>query len=206
MEDSGSSDRVPDGALGRGSLVDDTSVELLARARAGDERAAARLTERYVVPFRRWASGRLPHWARSALDTDDIVQDTVMHTLARLTEFEPRGEGALLAYLRAALQNRIRKELRGHARSRRAGTLDSNLPDDRPSPFATVVTQQTLERYELALERLPAPNRQAIVARVELGMSWDEVARATGKPSADAARMAVSRALRNLAEEMSRGA
>jgi hypothetical protein len=37
---------------------------------------------------------------------------------------------------------------------------------------------------------------------VELGQTWEQVARALNKPSPDAARMAVSRALRHLAEEM----
>jgi DNA-directed RNA polymerase specialized sigma24 family protein len=37
---------------------------------------------------------------------------------------------------------------------------------------------------------------------VELGMSFEEVAAATGRPSADAARKAVSRALLRLADEM----
>jgi len=183
----------------------ESSVELVERARSGDEQATTKLAERYVAPFRRWASGRLPHWARGALDTDDIVQDTVMHTLARLPEFEVRGEGALLAYMRTALRNRIRQELRGRARKGRDDTLDSNLPDDRPSPFTTTVTQQSLEHYEQALQRLPESQRQGIVARIELGLSWDEVARICEMPSADAARMAVSRALRKLAEEMSRG-
>jgi DNA-directed RNA polymerase specialized sigma24 family protein len=41
-----------------------------------------------------------------------------------------------------------------------------------------------------------------LIARVELGMSFDEVAAATGRPSGDAARKAVSRALLRLAEEM----
>ena len=45
-------------------------------------------------------------------------------------------------------------------------------------------------------------DRQAIIARVELGQSWDEVADALGKPSRDAARMTVTRALRRLAESM----
>jgi len=40
------------------------------------------------------------------------------------------------------------------------------------------------------------------VSRVEFGMSYEEVAEVLGKPSANAARMAVVRALVRLAEEM----
>ena len=45
-------------------------------------------------------------------------------------------------------------------------------------------------------------DREAIIARVELQQSYDEIAIALGKPTADAARMAVVRALRNLLKAM----
>ena len=41
-----------------------------------------------------------------------------------------------------------------------------------------------------------------IIGRVELGLTYSEIAAAAGKPSANAARMAVTRALIRLAEEM----
>ena len=62
-----------------------------------------------------------------------------------------------------------------------------------------------VEQYEGALGRLSEPEREAIVARIEMGHGYEEIARALGKPSPDAARMAVSRALVRLAEEMGRG-
>ena len=58
------------------------------------------------------------------------------------------------------------------------------------------------ERYERALERLKPASREAVVARVEMGFSYRQVATELGKPSPDAARMAVSRALAQLAREM----
>jgi DNA-directed RNA polymerase specialized sigma24 family protein len=62
-----------------------------------------------------------------------------------------------------------------------------------------------VERYEAALQRLRPEEREAIIARVEMERSYQEIAISLGKPSADAARMAVSRALLRLAEEMNRG-
>ena len=44
--------------------------------------------------------------------------------------------------------------------------------------------------------------REVIIARVELQQSYAQIAAAHGKASADAARMAVTRALVRLAEEM----
>ena len=56
--------------------------------RSGDDTALGTLVERYLIPLRRWASGRLPAWARDLRDTDDIVQDTLMATLRHLDGFE----------------------------------------------------------------------------------------------------------------------
>jgi RNA polymerase sigma-70 factor (ECF subfamily) len=63
---------------------------------------------------------------------------------------------------------------------------------------------EAVERYEAALKRLRDQEREAIVARIEMGLSYDEVAAALKRPSADAARMLVGRALLRLAKEMRR--
>ena len=73
------------------------------------------------------------------------------------------------------------------------------------SPLEAAVGTEALEKYDAALERLDPTDRELVVARVELGLSYGEVAAATGKPTPNAARMAVSRALLRLAEEI-RGA
>jgi len=195
----------PIGERPNGSLSLETSVELLRRAREGEDLALDRLLERYLPPFRAWASRRFPRWARDGLDTDDLVQDTLLQTIQHVRDFEPRHDGALLAYLRQALRNRIRDEIRRMQRRARPVTLDSNEPDARPSPLQETIGQEVLERYEAALARLDDADREAILARVELKQNWEEVATVLDKPSADAARKAAGRALRRLAEEMSLG-
>src|SRR5262245_33600016 len=84
----------------------DATIELLARARLGDRTALEQLFARHVPLLRSWASGRLPRWARDIADTSDLVQETVVTALKNLDAFEPRGEGALQAYLRTAVVNR----------------------------------------------------------------------------------------------------
>ena len=193
----------PIGVRSDGSLQLETSVELLRRAREGDDGALDRLLERYLPPFRAWASRRFPRWARDGLDTDDLVQDTLLQTIKHVRQFEPRHDGALLAYLRQALRNRIRDEIRRTQRRVPPITLDSKEPDARPSPLQVTLGNEVLERYEAALMRLGDADREAILVRVELKQNWEEVAAVLDKPSADAARKAVGRALRRLAEEMS---
>lgn len=182
------------------SAVDGLStVELLARARAGDERAMEAVFARSVPLLRRWASGRLPPYARDMLDTDDLVQDTVIATLRRIEVFECRGDGALQAYLRQAVMNRIRNELRRAARHPAPAALDSGAPAAGLSPLEELLGRRETERYERALAALGPQEREAIIARVELGLSYDEIAAGTGRASPDAARMAVGRALLKLA-------
>ena len=90
----------------------ESTFALLDRARGGDRAALDRLFARHLKPLQRWASGRLPAWARGLTDTDDLVQDTLLRTFKRMESFEPRRVGALQAYLRQAVLNRLRDELR----------------------------------------------------------------------------------------------
>jgi RNA polymerase sigma-70 factor (ECF subfamily) len=184
----------------------ESSVELLVRVRAGDQEALDRLLRRYVPALRRWATGRLPRWARDIADTEDLVQETVVRTLKRLDSFEHRQEGALQAYLRQAVMNRIRDECRRVSRRPKMTDVDQNTPDDNISPLEAAIGSEAVSRYEAALASLRDEDRQAIVARIEMGFSYPEVAVMLGKPSVDAARMGVSRALVRLAEAMGRGA
>jgi RNA polymerase sigma-70 factor (ECF subfamily) len=179
---------------------------LLTRAQAGDDAARDRLFTRYLPALTRWATGRLPRWSRGLMDTDDLVQETLMRALRRIDGFEHRHEGALQAYLRQAVMNRIRDEVRRAKRAPVPTELETEEPHRGASPLELAIGQQAVEAYEAALQRLRQEDREAIVARVEMDYSYDQVAVALGKPSPDAARMAVSRALLRLAEEMSGGA
>jgi RNA polymerase sigma-70 factor, ECF subfamily len=195
--------RVDDGQADRLPALDST-FDLVERAKAGDDDALNQLFARYLPPLRRWASGRLPRWTRDLMDTDDLVQETVFRAVKRIDRFESRHEGALQAYLRQAIVNRIRDELRRGKRSPAMVALDDNESDRAASPLESAIGAEAVDRYEAALKRLRPEEREAIVARIEMDGSFQQVAVALGKPSADAARMAVSRALLRLAEEMSR--
>ena len=203
LSDSPLAEGQPAAANGPAGL--DSTVVLVERAKTGDRDALDRLFTRFLPSLRRWASGRLPRWTRDLMDTDDLVQETVIRAVKRIDHFESRHEGALQAYLRQAILNRIRDEVRRSKRSPVATPLDDNASDQGASPLENAIGAEALARYESALARLRPEEREAIVARVEMDGSYQEVAQALGKPSADAARMAVSRALLRLAEEMSRG-
>jgi RNA polymerase sigma-70 factor (ECF subfamily) len=178
---------------------------LLERARAGDAAAIDALFARCVPILKRWARGRLPGWARDLADTEDVVQEAVLQTFRHIETFDARGEGALQAYLRQAVMNRIRDHIRRVGRKPVATELDSVHEDHGPSPLEQAVGAEAVERYEQALARLSAVDRELVIASVELGYSPDQLAEATGRATADAARKAARRALLKLAEEMQRG-
>jgi RNA polymerase sigma-70 factor (ECF subfamily) len=187
--------------LARSGTLDST-LQLIERARAGDQEALDRLMARHMTPLRRWARGRLPHWARDIADTQDLVQDALLQTFRRIGALDVRGPGSLLAYLRQAVLNRVRDELRKKGRRPDSTDLDEGDPDPGRSPLEEAIGRESLERYELALAKLTPLEQEAIVGRVEMGYSYDELAEILGKPGADAARKATRRALIRLAEHL----
>jgi len=187
----------------------DSSMALWERARKGDSGALNRLFARYLPRLHRWAHGRVPTWARDGVDTADFVQETVLHTLRRLDAFEPQREGALMAYLRRALLNRIRDQFRLFSRRPGVDSLSDELAEevagDNESPLDAAISRADQRRYRAALVRLRPIDRRAIVASIELGYSYEQLALVLNKPSAPAARLAVRRALIRLGREMHGG-
>jgi RNA polymerase sigma-70 factor (ECF subfamily) len=190
------------GSAAEESLGATSSFDLVLRANRGDEPALEALLARYLPRLRRWAHGRLPPAARGALQTQDLVQDTLMHVIERLPSFNPRHEGAFQGYVRTALLNRVRDLARHYQRKGPPVPLGSDLAADECSPLDLAVGQETLERYEAALDRLRPDDKELIIARIELGLPYPEIAAMFEKPSVAAVHMALSRALVRLAEEM----
>ena len=180
----------------------ESTATLLHLIRGGDEAARNRLFQRYLPLLQRWASGRLPSGARDQMDTNDLVQVTLLKTLGKIGEFEPRHEGALLYYLRRSLLNQVRDQARRVKRRPEPVPVDENLPDREPSPLDDALRAEVLDRYDAALEKLTDSQREAVVLRLEMGFTHAEVAEAVGVSSPDAARMLTQRAVVRLAEEM----
>jgi RNA polymerase sigma-70 factor, ECF subfamily len=179
-------------------LSDEPTIELVVKARGGDRMAVEALLQRCLPGLKRWAHGRLPAAARGSLDTGDLVQETVLHVLRRLDYFEPRHVGAMQAYLRQSVINRIRDEVRKIGRQPPPSDLPEDLASDLTSPLEFAVKSEAYQRYRTALEELPQRDREMIVARIEVQWSLAEIASRFGMRTSDAARMAVGRALKKL--------
>jgi RNA polymerase sigma-70 factor (ECF subfamily) len=186
------------------SMDPESSFELIERAQNGDADALDRLMARYRPRLQRWASGRLPRYARGMTDTDDLVQEALIGTFKNFDQFEHRGEWALQAYLRRAVTHRIRDELRRVSAQPRSDAISEDHAASERSPLELALGREVFAQYDAALATLDEPEREAVIARVELGCSYQEIALLVDKPTPDAARMMVARALAKLAQAMSR--
>jgi RNA polymerase sigma-70 factor (ECF subfamily) len=180
------------------------SQELLDRVSSGDEIAREEMALRYRPLLARFAKARLPLHARSRFDTEDLVQEAFLRALERLDSFSPERRGAFLAYLRQIVMNMIRDELRSAAHRRAEPGREEQVADPAHGPLEAAFNRQALEGYEQALATLRPEEQEAVVLRLEMDCGYDEVARLTGKRSANTARMLVVRAVARLAEAMAR--
>ena len=161
--------------------------------------AREELFQRFLPTLRRWAHRRLPMRARDLAETSDLVQITLLRALNRMNEFESRGEGAFLGYLRHILLNVVREEIRRSGSRGPHGPLDESVASPHSSLVEQIVGLEQMERYQQGLEMLTEGQQQAVILRVEFGYTYPQIAEALGKPSPDAARMLVARAFVELA-------
>jgi len=179
----------------------ESTMTLFERMKDGDATAIDRLFGRNIPPLRRWAHGKLPASARGMQDTLDLVQDALTSAVRRLKGFDVRHQGAFQAYLRLAVTNRIRDLIR-QTKRRPHAEFPEDLADSKPSPLSQAMKAEERERYEEALQKLKAEDREAIVGRLELQYSYEELQLVLGKRSVAATRMAVTRAMKRLAGEL----
>jgi RNA polymerase sigma-70 factor (ECF subfamily) len=204
VKDASNDRSVPPNAIGGNDslLSDEPTIELVVKARDGDRLAVEALLQRSIPSLKRFAHGRLPAAARGTLDTSDLVQETVLHVLRRLDSFEPRHVGAMQAYLRQSVINRIRDEVRRITRHPTPAELPEDLASEVPSPLEEAVRSEAYERYRAVLVELSPRDRQMVVARIEAQWSLGEIAQRFNMRTVDAARMAVARALRRLTDRL----
>lgn len=185
----------------RNARMTEPTEVLLRRIQAGDADARQALYDRSLPLLLRWAHGRLPQYARSASDTEDLVQISLMRALRHLDGFKASGSGAFLAYLRQILLNEVRHEIRSQRRHGGAHVAveDVELVDEGRSAIELLVNEQRLRAYENALATLNRRQQELVVLRIEFGLSWQEIALEIGG-SVDAVRMTVTRALQRMAE------
>ena len=133
-------------------------MELLQRARRGDESAFAQLFGRYQAAIYRYAAYMC---GRDA--ADDIVQETFLAVLQQRSRHDPP-EGSVVSYLIGIARHRIFKRAARENR-REVDDADVEAPGDaaQPTPFEDVRRAESIEQVRAAVESLPSVFREAIV-------------------------------------------
>jgi RNA polymerase sigma-70 factor, ECF subfamily len=194
------------------------TLQLVRRAQAGDHAALQPLFDRYYDRVRRIVRLRLGGGLRSRLESADIVQETFLAALAGFDRFEVRSEASLLQWLAVLAENRIRDAADWHGAGKRdagrevplslpgrSGTVHLDPAASGMAPADGVAHDEQVEALEAAVAELPEPERELVVLRDYVGMSWEDVAARTGRVSAAAARMAHGKVLLSLGAKLRAG-
>lgn len=181
----------------------EATIDLLHRARDGDESAWDLIIGRHRRTLKQLAHRRLPPHVRSMTDTEDVVQDAFTRALKFVHSRDFSSHGALLAYLRRVVINRILDELRRSARTPSISPLTEDCPTQARSPLDLAIGNERADRYRAALSQLRPRDRELVVLRLEQGLGYQEIASRLDFRTADAARVATSRAIWRLARQLS---
>ncbi len=171
---------------------DRTDLDLIARWKGGDERAASLLVERHA--------GAVARFARSVGargDVQDIVQDTFVRAFGSLEGF--RGDSSLRTWL-FTIARRLLLDLRRTERRRgeEVEVHDSHAVTEYDS-LDTVVAAETQARMRGAIARLSKTQREVFLLRVTEGLSYKEIADVAGTTEG-AARVHYHNAMRAIRE------
>lgn len=183
-----------------------STFDLVQRVQGGDRAALELLAERYYERVRCIVRVRLGARLRRRLETGDILGEVFAKAIEIFDRFEMRDEGSMLRWLGQIAERRIRDEADKQKALKRSaaaevpigGGADGGAPDSGPRDVADtgrsrpeVRAQQSEDeqRLEAAMDRLEPGYREIILARDYEGLSWQDVAAATGRPTPDAARM-----------------
>ncbi len=191
------------------------TLELVKRAQAGSDEALSTLFQRYYERVRRIVRIRLGSRLRSRMESGDILQDTFLSALGSFDHFEMRDEASFIQWLSRIAENQIRDAADYVKAAKRDVAREVSLAGTGPDSDESVgidpvasgmlpadalsIGEQTL-LVEECLEKLTTEYRELVVLRDYVGMSWEQVAEATGRPSPDAARMKHATAMASLAK------
>ncbi len=189
--------------------------ELLNRVRDGDGEAINQLLDRHREALRRLVAQRMDPVLRRRVDASDIVQDVMVEANRRLKNYLNDPVMPFHLWLRHMAKDRLIDAHRRHRVAKRrsldreqplvaAGPPDRStvelagqLCDPELTPAAAAAWQETLRRFQAAVENLDETDREVVLMRHFEKLSNQEIAQALDISGA-AASMRYLRAVRRL--------
>lgn len=200
-------------------MTDDLTVtiDLLHRAQDGNKEALNRLFDRYYERVRRIVRLRLGNKLRQRVESGDILQETFVAAVGDFDRFEVRDEASFINWLSKIAERQVIAAADYHGAKKRSMSKEVPLvprdsssqvgydpPGSDPAPLDELDRVEQTRLVEECIETLSDTYRELIILRNYAGMSWDDVAEETGRPSAAAARMMHAKAMVELGKEMRR--
>ena len=197
---------------------DHESLVLIRKAQGGDQAAYEQLFERYYPRVERLVRKQLSPGLRGQLESGDVIHEALIQAIGSYEHLEVPSRPALIAWFASIVRNRLRDlhkrttaECRhpGHqaivdhlSAACSSGKLHFEAFDDSPLPEDQVVLEEDLERLRKAVGELKPEQQRLLAMRQEQNLGWQEIAKRLGFASADATRMAFSRAKIELARRL----
>lgn len=171
---------------------DRQDLELIARWKAGDERAATELVERHAAALARFAVS-----SGERNDVDELVQDTFVRAFNSLDGF--RGDSSFRTWL-FTIQRRLLLDRRRSEKRRRDRTeVQEGDAATEYDALDSLVADETHAKLKAAVDRLSPTQREVFALRVAEGLSYREIAEAVGTTEG-AARVHYHNAMRAVKE------
>lgn len=148
-------------------------MELIARWRRGDQRAASALVSRHAA-----ALGRFAVSCGVRDDVEELVQDTFVRAFHSIDGF--RGDSSFRTWLFTIERRLLLDRVRSRRRMQSAGEVQEDSVATEFDPLDELVARESAVRLRHALRRLTPTQRDVFVLRVNEGLSYKDIARAVG--------------------------
>ncbi len=175
---------------------DPDDLDLIARWRAGDERAATMLVERHAPALARFVASVM---GRDRSDVDEVVQDTFVRAFGGLEGF--RGESAFRTWLFTIARRLVMDRRRAAKRRPESVEVQDDDVATEFDPLDTLVAEEMEARLRRVVERLTPTQREVFALRVSEGLGYREIAEVVGTTEG-AARVHYHNAMRAVKESL----
>ncbi len=174
------------------ATLDETTLELVDRARRQDVSAVGQLLELHRPRLKRTVAARLDRRMAGRLDASDIVQDAMLDAARRFAEYLAQPEIPFFTWFRSLALSRMIDAHRMHRAGKR--DVEREVRDDLPpndgslaglaerlagrqsSPSAQLMRGEARQHVRQALDQLPTLSRELLVLRYVEGLTPAEAA------------------------------
>jgi len=185
-----------------------SDASLVRRSLEGDESAARQLFERYRESLLRRLGRRIPPALGRKVSAADVVQDTYLVALERLSEFEDRGKGSFRRWLFTVAESRLMDQFRRFSRKKRGlrrevtrgkRATTRQVRGGGASPSHVAMGEERRRAVQEALIELPEQYREVLLLVQRDQLKLRSAAERLGR-SYEATKKLYGRALKAFAE------